>query len=271
MTPPASAIVRCRDERATLERTLTTLREQTVRPEIIVVDSGSTDGSLEIARRLADRVIEIEPGRFSYGRALNVGAAAAAAPVHLALSAHCFAPPRWVERTLTHYARDDVAGTNGIQTFADGSRVTEPFHQDAAHARSNPWWGFSNHASSWRAAVWREHPFDESLDYAEDREWALRVTAAGWTLVYDPALWVDMSHAWRGVRNTFQRQRRATRVVAALAGAGPYTVRELARDWWREIPRDRHSTLAHRFLNPVRLAGLAGRYVGRREARGARP
>jgi rhamnosyltransferase len=259
-------IVRCRDESATLERVLLTLHAQTVRPEILVVDSGSVDGSVEIAERLADRVIAIAPAAFSYGRALNVGAEAAVAPVHFALSAHCFAPPRWVELALAHYSQADIAGTNGIQTFADRSPVTRPFVQDAAHARSNPWWGFSNHASSWRASVWRALPFDETLDYAEDREWAWRVTAAGWKLVYDPELWVDMSHSWRGSRNFFTRQRRAARAVAGFAKEPPYTVADLVREWWSDIPDHRHTPAAHRFLNVARLAGLAGRYIGRREA-----
>lgn len=266
VSPPASVIVRCRDERATIERALLTLRGQTVRPEILVVDSGSVDGSLEVARRLADRVIEIAPETFSYGRALNIGAAAAEAPVHLALSAHCFAPAHWVEGSLRHYGDQHVAGVNGIQTFADGTAVSAPFRQEAEHAHANPWWGFSNHASSWRADVWREMPFDESMDYAEDREWAWRVTAAGWALIYDPELWVDLSHSWTGVRNHFTRQRRANRAVAAFAPTLPYTARDLVRDWWSEIPRDRHSTFAHRFANPGRIAGLAGRYVGRRQA-----
>jgi rhamnosyltransferase len=267
-TPAASAIVRCRDELPTLERALASLRAQTVRPEIIVVDSGSTDGSLAVARRLADRVIELAPGEFSYGRALNVGARAAAAPVHFALSAHCFAPPHWVERALAHYTRADVAATNGIQTFADGTPITAPFFQDAAHARSNPWWGFSNHASSWRADVWRRFAFDERLEAAEDREWAWRVTAAGWRIAFDPALWVDMSHAWKASPGAvYARRRREARAIASFARTSPYTLRDLVRDWWSELPADRHSAAAHRVLNVRRLAGLAGRYVGRREAR----
>jgi len=268
--PAASVIVRCRDERDTLGRTLETLRAQTVPAEVIVVDSGSVDGSLELARREADRVLEIPPDSFTYGYSLNVGARAAQADVHFALSSHCFAPPHWIERALAHYARKDVAATNGIQTLADGTPVTEPFVQDFAHARADPWWGFSNHASSWRASVWREHPFDERMDYAEDREWAWRVTGAGWKIVYDPQLWVDLSHSWRGPRNFFARQRRAARAVAGFSGAPPYGLRELARDWWADIPDDRHSPTAHRFLNVGRFAGLLGHYVGRREAAAAR-
>jgi glycosyltransferase involved in cell wall biosynthesis len=267
-TVPASVIVRVKDEARTLEHCLELLRSQTVEPEIIVVDSGSTDGSLEIARRYSENVILIPPEEFTYGRTLNVGARAAVADFHFAISAHCYAErPDWIERSLKHYARPDVAATNGIQSFADGRPVTEPFFQDAAHARSNPFWGISNHASSWRRSVWQQFPFSEEVDYAEDREWALRVLDAGWKIVFDPELWVDLSHRWRGgARELFRRERRAARAVCSFAELPPYRRRDLAREWWREIPPDGHSALLHR-LNYVRIAGLAGKYVGAKEAR----
>ena len=87
----ASAIVRVKDEAGPIRHALDSLRRQTVPVEIVVVDSGSTDGTLEVARAVADRLVEISPERFTYGHALNVGAAAASGRVHIALSAHCTA------------------------------------------------------------------------------------------------------------------------------------------------------------------------------------
>ena len=114
--PPASVIVRTRDAAATVERVFRALRAQTVESEILVVDSGSTDGTLDVARRWCDRLLTLSPSDFSFGRALNVGAAAARAPVHFALSAHCW-PERtdWIERSLRHYERADAAGTSGAR------------------------------------------------------------------------------------------------------------------------------------------------------------
>src|SRR5262247_2453967 len=123
-TPRASVVVRAKNEARAIERTFRALRRQTVPVEIVVVDSGSTDGTVELARKWCDRLIEIPAESFTYGYSTNVGAEAAAAAFHFCLSAHC-APERddWVELSLGHYAREDVAATNGIQTFPDGSRV----------------------------------------------------------------------------------------------------------------------------------------------------
>lgn len=260
--PRASVVVRAKNEARSIERTFSALREQTVPVEIVVVDSGSTDGTVEIARRRCDRLIEIPAERFTYGHALNVGAEAAAAPFHFSLSAHCFPERRdWVERSLSHYEREDVAGTNGIQTFPDGSPVEEVFHRDARHARDHVLWGFSNHAASWRAEVWRLFPFDETLTSSEDRKWELEVTEAGWVIAYDPALWVDLSHQWDGgAFFQYRRKLLETKGLAEFAPLPPYRVRDAVREWWAP-PDRRHSALFHR-LNYRRAAGILGKYRG---------
>jgi rhamnosyltransferase len=266
-TPRASVVVRAKNEARAIERTFTALRRQTVRVEIVVVDSGSTDGTVEIARRWCDRLVEIPPESFTYGYSANLGAEAATAPFHFCLSAHCF-PERddWVERSLGHYARDDVAATNGIQSFPDGRPVEHVFLQDADHVRAHLLWGFSNHASSWRADVWREHPFDATLSSSEDREWALRVTEAGWLIAYDPALWVDLSHQWDGgALFQYRRKKMETRGLAEFAPLPPYRARDALGEWWAS-PDDRHSRLFHR-LNYRRMAGILGKYRGLAQTR----
>lgn len=264
MGAPASVIVRAKNEARHIEAALASLRRQTVEPEVIVVDSGSTDGTVDIARRWCDRLIELPPERFTYGRALNIGAEAATSPFHFALSAHCVADrPDWVERSLAHYRRDDVAATAGLQGAPGPGGI---LYQDAAHARANPFVGLSNHASSWRAELWQQFPFDEQLEYAEDKHWALRVLAAGWVIVLDPALDVDMSHVWRsGAREFYRRRRKAVSVIGRFAPLPPYGLADCLRDWWHE-PGDPRPAWRRR-LNPVRAAGLLGGYHGHRQVR----
>jgi rhamnosyltransferase len=264
----ATVIVRSKNEERVIERSLSLLRRQTVDIELIVVDSGSRDRTVEIARRYSDQLIELPAEDFTFGYALNVGARNASTPFHFAVSAHCFPERRdWVELSLRHYDREDVAGTVGLRHLPDGSPIGATFYQDARHARANPYWGFSNHASSWRAAVWERFPFDEAIEAAEDKEWALRVLEAGGVIAVDPALWVDYSHVWRsGAVSTYRRQKRCARAIASFAGPSPYSLRDCLREWWSEMPDDRHSPLLHRF-DYRRVVGLAGKYAGQRAAR----
>jgi rhamnosyltransferase len=257
-----TVIVRARDEEAAIARALASVRRQTVASELLVVDSGSRDGTVAIASQWADRVIACPPERFTYGYALNLGADAARTRFHVALSAHCALPaPDWLERCLELYARPDVAAVAGRAPGEPRMPASGPFYQDLAHARSHPWWGFSNHASSWRADVWRELRFDETLAYAEDKEWALRVLARGYAIAFDDQLWVDMSHQWRGgAREWCSRQWRAARAIASFSSDARYGLREVVADWWHVPPGARPPW--QRRLKPARAAGLVARYAG---------
>ena len=89
-TATPSVVVRARNKEQTIERALSGLRSQTVETEVILVDSGSTDRTVEIARRYCDQVISIPPEAFTYGHALNLRRMSTpAGDVVFALSAHC--------------------------------------------------------------------------------------------------------------------------------------------------------------------------------------
>jgi hypothetical protein len=165
-----------------------------------------------------------------------------------------------------------VVATNGGTHLADGSPIDGTFYQDRDYVRAHPTWGFSNHASSWRRDVWQQYPFDESLDAAEDKEWALRVLAEGQRVIaYRADLMVSLEHRWKnGAIAFFRRERLESRVLAQACSLPPYRARDLAHEWWSDLPDDRHSAFANRFLNYIRIAGLLGRYVGFRDGHLAR-
>src|SRR5205823_6231841 len=88
--PLISVVVRTYNEEAALPVLLDGLRSQREnRFEVVVVDSGSTDRTREIAAMCRDvnvRLVDLE--RFTYGRALNVGIEAARGRFVAFLSAH---------------------------------------------------------------------------------------------------------------------------------------------------------------------------------------
>jgi rhamnosyltransferase len=263
---PVSVIVRCRDKADTIEATFACIREQTVPAEIVVVDSGSTDGTLDIARRWADVVVEIPADAFSYGRALNLGADAARGELHAALSAHVTLPHReWLARAIEHLARDGIAGASGHVTRADGEVLLEAV--DQGFEQWMPTWGFTNTAAAWRADVWREHRFDEAMSACEDKEWAWRVTRAGWRVAIDPRLAVSGIHRRKaGVRDLLRRCSAESRELVLCTNMEPVGARDALSRWWSDVTRDDETPALLQRLSYFRITEIAGSYIGSRQA-----
>lgn len=255
---------------ATVAGTLDALRRQTVPVELVVVDSGSTDATPELVQGRCDHLLRLAPGSYRPGRALNAAAAIAAGEIVGAFSSHCRPPDEgWLNASLALYDDERVAATGGASRDPAGRDLDGVYLQTAADARANPYWGFSNHASTWRASVWREFPFSETLPTVEDKEWSARVLEAGWRIAFHPALEVDMQHRWRqGTLNFFRRERLEMAILGGIYELPPYGPADLLAEWWRP-PNPRHR-LARERLNPRRMAGLTGRYLGHRRARRGR-
>lgn len=259
----ASVIIRARDEAAAIGRTLALLAEQTVPHEVIVVDSGSRDATPALARTAGAELIEIPAASFSFGGALNRGAAAASAPVLVALSAHAF--PRsadWLERMAAHFDDPSVACAYGETRDARFAPLAGPVRQDAGQLAANPFWGYSNSAGGFRAELWRERPFREDMPGTEDREWSQWALARGHVCVLDPALAVDHDHSRDSLLDCLRRYEREARGFAMFLELPPYGARDALREWWTD--QGGHRTAARARLDPRRLARLAGKWRGRR-------
>ncbi|MGZ5034695.1 MAG: TIGR04283 family arsenosugar biosynthesis glycosyltransferase [Usitatibacter sp.] len=88
--PPLSIIVPVLDEASSIEATLAAVQPWRARGiEVVVVDGGSRDATRDLARPLADRVIDAPRGRASQ---MNAGARAAAGGVLLFVHADTILP-----------------------------------------------------------------------------------------------------------------------------------------------------------------------------------
>ncbi len=181
-TPMLSALIRTFDSASTLERTLESLVAQVVRPdEIVIVDSGSTDATLEIAARFDCRVVRYPTDRpFNYSHSLNVGVATCRGECILILSSHCvlvFPDVAGLMRTyLETYGASGVYCVPGSpETVAAAGddplrgRLISVVHTDNYDGSNGLW----NCCSMVRRDCWETHPFDETLPACEDQEWAV--------------------------------------------------------------------------------------------------
>jgi rSAM/selenodomain-associated transferase 2 len=100
-----SVVVPTLDEESVLEPTLVAARAPDA--ELIVVDGGSRDGTIAIARARADRVVETERGR---ARQMNAGAAVARGDALLFLHADTLLPPGWADAVARALAMPRAVG-----------------------------------------------------------------------------------------------------------------------------------------------------------------
>jgi rhamnosyltransferase len=258
-------IVRAKNEAPAIGRLLDLLAQQTVKAELIVVDSGSTDGTVEIVKRHDDvRLIEIPAASFTFGAALNTGCDAASGDVLVALSAHAFPrDERWLERVVATFADERVAAACGDDFDFDGSPLREVRVQDEEIARRNLHWGYSNSAGAFRAELWRQHPFHPDMPGTEDKEFAWHWQQRGYVVVIDPALRVDHDHWKDPLPDIYERARREWVGYSMFLPLEPYGIRELVREWWTQKAPWRSYARAR--LSHRRAARLLGKYRGRRQ------
>jgi rhamnosyltransferase len=261
-----TVIVRARDEAASIDRCLSLVDSQVLTGlsvEVVVVDSGSRDETVAIARRHDARVIELPPEAFTFGGALNLGAANARGALLVALSAHAFLPdPEWLARLVGPFADPRVACACGADHGPDDAPLVGRITQDAGLARRRPEWGYSNSAGAFRAELWRRRPFRADLPASEDKEWAWHWLGQGYVCVVDSALSVDHDHTRDSLPDIYRRGKREAVGIGAFLQRPAYGPRELIHEWWFE--RGWHRTRLRARLSGRRAARLLGVCAGRR-------
>jgi len=166
--------------------------------DVLVVDSGSNDDTIAIARGHGARVHEISPEDFDYSTAINVGIERVEGDLILILSAHAIpVDDGWIAAMVAPFEDERVAGVASRQVPWPGAPLREVLRlarefSEAGRVYDEPPVLFSNAASCVRRSVWAEQPF--TLPAAEDMEWAARVVGAGWTVVYQGEAAVYHSH-----------------------------------------------------------------------------
>lgn len=208
-----SIIIRCLNESKFIEKLLIGIEQQTYKNvEVIVVDSGSTDGTIEIAQKYTPHIVQIRPEDFSFGYALNVGCQAATGELLLFASAHVYPVYHdWIEKIIAPFSDERIALVYGRQIGGKPTKFSEHeifrkwFPAYDIHSQKNP---FCNNANcAIRRSLWLIQPYDESLTGLEDLDWAKKIQEAGYKINYQSTATIVHLHEETPSR-VFNRYRR---------------------------------------------------------------
>jgi len=203
---------------AIFRKTLEGLKRQEygIEPELIVIDSGSTDGTLELAQRYGARIISIAPKEFDHGLTRNRAIENASGEIVILMSQDAVpGDPHLISSFVAAFDDEKVAGAYARQLPREDADVltvrnlnnwlTGRIHQETrwiedwqAYKDMSPmeryyFCNFDNVCSAIRRSVWQSLPFSAN-DFGEDIDWAQRVLEAGLKISYCPDAYVIHSH-----------------------------------------------------------------------------
>ncbi len=241
--PAVSVVVPVKDGARHLGQVLDAVRAQGD-VELLVIDSGSRDGSLEIARAAGATVHEIPAAEFGHGRTRNLAAELTSGEIVCFLTQDAVPAEGWLAAHLEAHRLDERIGAvygphlPWPETSPMIARELEEFFASMSpdgtpvvHRRGDSHF-LSNVNASYKRECWREIRF-EDIAYAEDQAFGSAMLEAGWAKAFHPAAAVRHAHDYGPVefaRRYFDEYRGLHETVGHVESARPGSALRQVRD-----------------------------------------
>ncbi|MCW2951647.1 MAG: antigen biosynthesis rhamnosyltransferase rfbN [Conexibacter sp.] len=243
-----SAVIPVKDGERYLGELLAALAREGV-DEVLVIDSGSRDRSLELARGAGAEVLQIDATQFGHGRTRNLGAERTSGDLICFLTQDATPVPGWLDAYRAAFTRDERIGavygphlprpetspmiarelSQFFASFALGGGTTLQRAGDPTF--------LSNVNAAYRRTAWEQIRFRD-VPYSEDQAFGTDLLSAGWLKAYEPAAAVLHAHDYGAIefmRRYFDEYRGLRTTTGHVEAFGPLqalrTVRaETAKD-----------------------------------------
>lgn len=213
-----SVIIRTLNEEKYLQELIDFINKQKIsledKIEIILVDSGSIDQTLEIAKKNNLKILFIKKENFSFGRSLNIGCNASSGELLVFISGHCIPIGNMWLTNLCSSLKDGSSDYNyGRQVGIETSYYSEKQHFKKffpSNNKANFFNGFfcNNANSAIKKKVWEKYKFDEKITALEDMYLAQQIKRDGMKVSYKPDASVKHIHHenFYQIKNRYERE-----------------------------------------------------------------
>ena len=174
-----SVLIRSFNEAKWIGLCLKKLNDQSVKPdEIIIIDTGSTDGTKDIAKLYKSIKIYQYKKDYLPGKVLNFGISKTKNEFVLIISAHCIPYDKFLIENLAKPIKDNnkISASYARQiplNFSDLSSTRDLmmiYGTESKLQKNDP--SFNNACSLIKKKYWKENKFNEKTTNLEDRIWA---------------------------------------------------------------------------------------------------
>jgi rhamnosyltransferase len=215
--------------------------------EVILVDSGSTDATLDLAQRFPVKIKQIPAEAFHHSRTRNLAASLASGEILVYLVADAVpASDNWLSNLLSAFDDPGVGAVYGRQfpkleasserqdalntIYGEKRIVKDPAHRNGL---GYGFYHFSDVNAGIRRNVWEAVQFPEDLKVFEDLGIAKRILDRGWKIVYEPdaAVFHSHSHTTLGLFKRYFDIGYTLKILKIWDAPG--TRSSLARDAWK--------------------------------------
>lgn len=282
MTSKVSIVFRALNEEKFFEQAILGCQSQILDAglelEIVLVDSGSTDATLDIAQKHDLTVVHIPKSEFSFGRSLNWGCDKASGDYLVLISAHCIPThDHWLQNLIQPLINGDAAYAYGKQVGDDHNKFSEKqlfakYFGDRDRLQTQDF--FVNNANSaLTREAWARHRFDEEVTGLEDMVLGKALVEDGETIAYIADAPVVHIHeeTWAQVRRRYYREALVVRQVLPEVNVG---MRDAVRYTMAGIANDVGAALETRCLSSkigeifaFRIMQYYGSYKGHNEVK----
>jgi rhamnosyltransferase len=194
------------------------LKKQSIwtQTELIVIDSGSLDDTVEVAKAAGAKVIEILPTEFNHGATRDLGISIASCELVILMVQDAVAEGTELLETILNSFQDaEVAGVyvrqrpksdadlltkRNLNNWLTGRKDKEirkmlsiEWYESLPPMEKYLFCNFDNVCSAVRKSVWLKQQFG-AVNFGEDIDWAERVLKMGYKIVYESSAVVVHSH-----------------------------------------------------------------------------